>query len=55
MVGASGNEFGGGPIFINIQNPTSPFIEGGFRSRILPRCPSGKLQWPRFGLQEEKF
>ena len=30
VVGASGNEFGGGPIFINIQNPTSPFIEGGF-------------------------
>ena len=30
VVGASGNEFGGGPIFINIQNPTSPVIEGGF-------------------------
>jgi len=30
VVGASGNEFGGGPIFINIQNPTFPFIEGGF-------------------------
>ena len=30
VVGASGNQYNGGPIFINIQNPTSPVIEGGF-------------------------
>ena len=30
VVGASGNHYNGGPIFINIQNPTSPVIEGGF-------------------------
>ena len=25
-----GGLFDGGPIFVNIQNPTSPYIEGGF-------------------------
>ncbi|WP_248724815.1 choice-of-anchor B family protein [Seonamhaeicola sp. ML3] len=32
IVGANrSSTFAGGPIFINIQNPTSPFIEGGLR------------------------
>jgi choice-of-anchor B domain-containing protein len=31
IVGASRNStYGGGPIFINIQDPVNPFIEGGF-------------------------
>ncbi len=30
VVGATGNEYNGGPIFINIQNPTTPVIEGGY-------------------------
>ena len=32
VVGASGNPYQGGPIFINIQNPTVPISEGGFGS-----------------------
>ena len=30
VVGAGGTSFGGGPLFINIQNPTAPILEGGF-------------------------
>ena len=29
-VGVSGSSYNGGPIFINIQNPTNPVLEGGF-------------------------
>ena len=29
-VGISGSSYNGGPIFINIQNPTNPVLEGGF-------------------------
>lgn len=29
-VGVSGSSYNGGPIFINIQNPANPVIEGGF-------------------------
>ena len=29
-VGISGSSYNGGPIFINIQNPANPVIEGGF-------------------------
>ena len=29
-VGVSGGSYNGGPIFINIQNPTDPVLEGGF-------------------------
>ena len=28
--GHEGGMFDGGPIFVNIQNPTSPILEGGF-------------------------
>ena len=30
VVGSNGSPFNGGPIFINIQNPTEPILEGGF-------------------------
>ena len=30
IVGAGGTPFGGGPLFINIQNPLAPIMEGGF-------------------------
>ncbi|MEC8257035.1 MAG: choice-of-anchor B family protein, partial [Bacteroidota bacterium] len=30
VLGAGGTPFGGGPLFINIQNPTAPILEGGF-------------------------
>ena len=30
VVGCGGTSFGGGPLFINIQNPTQPVLEGGY-------------------------
>lgn len=30
VVGTRGNQYNGGPLFINIQNPTNPIFEGGY-------------------------